>query len=62
MQLPTDGPFDRVRRWYSQFYAEPDAMESIRASLNGAVADTGLPAPSAERRAVEAQAGILQAG
>ena len=60
MQLPTDGPFDQVRRWYSQFFAEPDSVQSIRASLNGAVADTGLPGPSSERRTVELQAGVLR--
>ena len=59
MQLPTDGPFDKVSRWYSQFYAESGSVPSVRSSLNGTIADTGLPAPSAERRDVEAQAGLL---
>ncbi len=62
IQMPTDGPFDKVRRWYSQFFAEASSVPAIRASLNGAIADTGLPAPSAERRAVEARAGVLQLG
>ena len=58
MQLKTDGPFNKVRKWYSQFYASPDEVKNIRAELNGTHADTGLPNPSKERREVEDNAKI----
>jgi 3-ketosteroid 9alpha-monooxygenase subunit A len=58
LQMPTDGPFDKVRRWYGQFFVDASDQSPIRETLNGVIANTGLPAPSAERRAVEAQANI----
>lgn len=35
MQVPTDGPFGKVRRWHSQFYMSREAGEKIRKDLNG---------------------------
>ena len=45
MQLKTDGPFNRNRKWYSQFYAAPDQVQAIRDEVNGIVPTKGMQTP-----------------
>jgi 3-ketosteroid 9alpha-monooxygenase subunit A len=45
MQLKTDGPFRTGRKWYSQFFAEPDTAAGIRAELNGILHTQGMATP-----------------
>jgi 3-ketosteroid 9alpha-monooxygenase subunit A len=46
MQLKTDGPFNRNRKWYSQFYAAPDQVQAIRDEVNGVVPTRGMATPA----------------
>jgi 3-ketosteroid 9alpha-monooxygenase subunit A len=42
MQLKTDGPFNKGRKWYSQFYSEQGSVPAIREELNGLVGTKGM--------------------
>jgi len=43
MQLKTDGPFNKGRKWYSQWYAEnKDDVTAIREELNGIIPTRGM--------------------
>lgn len=53
MQLKTDGPFRTVRKWYSQFYAEPETAEAIRKELNGIVHTQSMPTPADAGHAID---------
>ena len=46
MQLKTDGPFRTNRKWYSQFYAKPDEVASIREEVNGFMTVPGMATPA----------------
>jgi 3-ketosteroid 9alpha-monooxygenase subunit A len=46
MQLKTDGPFRTGRKWYSQFYATPEEMGSIRGDINGVHHTQGMATPT----------------
>jgi len=46
MQLKTDGPFRTNRRWYSQFYAKPEEVTTIRDEVNGIVHVQGMATPA----------------
>ena len=35
MQMPSDGPFMKGRKWFSQFYCEPESVADIQDSVNG---------------------------
>ena len=48
MQLSTDGPFAKGRRWYKQFYDLPENAAGYHEELNGVHEVEGLPPPDAE--------------
>jgi len=48
MMLPSDGPFGKGRRWYSQFYEPAAKAAIIRQELAGSVFCKGLPASREE--------------
>lgn len=43
LQLPTDGPFAKVRAWYKQFYHPRAQAAQLQAHVNGTYAVRGLP-------------------
>ena len=44
LQLPTDGPFHKVRLWYRQFYNARAAAPDIHKQVNGVQGVKGMPA------------------
>ncbi len=48
MQLATDGPFAKGRRWYSQFFDLPEKASEYHEELNGVHGTDGLPPPDQE--------------
>ena len=44
LQLPTDGPFHKVRLWYRQFYNPSARAVDIHRQLNGRHGVKGMPA------------------
>jgi 3-ketosteroid 9alpha-monooxygenase subunit A len=52
MQVTTDGPFDKGRRWYQQFFDLPEKAGSYHEELNGVHGVDGLPPPDAETTAM----------
>jgi 3-ketosteroid 9alpha-monooxygenase subunit A len=48
LQLPTDGPYAKIRGWYKQFYHPRAEAASIQAAVNGTYTVRGLPAERAE--------------
>ena len=53
MQLKTDGPFNRNRKWYSQFYATPDTVGAIRDEVNGVVPTQGMATPAEANHSID---------
>jgi len=53
MQLPTDGPFGKGRKWYSQFYERRDGAGAIQAAVNGVQHTRNVDHPTAELRELE---------
>ena len=53
MQLKTDGPFKLGRKWYSQFYAAPGDVQSIRDEVNGIVPTQGLQTPAEANHSID---------
>lgn len=45
MQIPADGPFGKVRIWYSQFYNTRERATSINERVNGCVITVGEERP-----------------
>ena len=43
MQIPADGPYGKVRIWYSQFYNPRDTAAAIQQRVNGQVITFGEP-------------------
>jgi len=53
MQLKSDGPFRTGRKWYSQFYAQPDAAASIQQEINGIHLTEGMRTPAQANHAID---------
>lgn len=53
MQMASDGPFLKGRKWLKQFYTERDNVEQLQKSLNGTVVLDYLPAPDSKARELE---------
>ena len=53
MQLKTDGPFNQNRKWYSQFYAAPGDVQTIRDEVNGIVPTQGLQTPAEANHSID---------
>ncbi|WP_289083769.1 Rieske 2Fe-2S domain-containing protein [uncultured Spongiibacter sp.] len=53
LQLKSDGPFARGRRWYKQFYQPVDQAKASSIDVNGVCHIPGLDEPPAGSRAVE---------
>ncbi|HEY4546235.1 MAG TPA: Rieske 2Fe-2S domain-containing protein [Pedomonas sp.] len=45
MQIPADGPYGKVRLWYSQFYNPRDKAAAIQKRVQGQVVTFGEPRP-----------------
>ena len=43
LQVPTDGPFARVRTWYKQFYHPRAEAAALQAKANGVFTVRDLP-------------------
>jgi len=54
MQLPTDGPFGKGRRWYRQFFAQRDEVAKIQQELNGCHHIRDFPVPNTQARKLDA--------
>ena len=50
MQLKTDGPFNTVRKWVSQFYMPREQARQLQQELNGVYPVLNFPQPSEEIR------------
>ena len=50
MQLKTDGPFNTVRKWVSQFYMPREQARQLQQELNGVYPVLNFPQPSDEIR------------
>ena len=53
MQLKSDGPFNRNRKWYSQFYAARDGVAAIRDEVNGIVPTLGMATPADANHSID---------
>ena len=53
IQLPTDGPFNKVRAWFKQFHAEQDQVAELHSANNGVHHVKGLETPSDEARKLD---------
>jgi len=54
MQLPTDGPFAKGRRWYAQFYDTRANASKYHQEINGVHHVKDFPTPRPESRELEA--------
>ena len=50
MRLKSDGPFNKVREWYGQFYMNAADAKAVQASVNGFHTVLDFPQPSDERK------------
>lgn len=50
MQMKKDGPFNKVRRWVSQFYMPREDAKAIQQELNGIHAVLDFPQPEGDRK------------
>jgi len=48
LQLPTDGPYAKIRGWYKQFYHPRAEAAALQAAVNGTYTVRGLPAENAK--------------
>lgn len=48
LQLPTDGPFNKIRGWYSQFYNKRADAPDIQARMNGTYTVRDMPSENSE--------------
>lgn len=53
MQLRTDGPFDKIRGWYKQFYNPRDQAAEFQRKLDGKYTVPGIPACPVEEHGSE---------
>lgn len=53
MQHKTDGPFNKVRQWVSQFYTSQESAQAIRQELNGVYGVNHLPQPDGKYQEIE---------
>jgi len=53
MQLKSDGPFRTGRKWYSQFYSQPQEAASIQQELNGFHLTDGMRTPAEANHAID---------
>ncbi|MBR9913154.1 MAG: Rieske (2Fe-2S) protein [Gammaproteobacteria bacterium] len=53
MQMASDGPFLKGRKWFSQFYTEKSKIADIQQQLNGNYHHQHLPAPDDKARQLE---------
>jgi 3-ketosteroid 9alpha-monooxygenase subunit A len=53
MALKTDGPFKIGRKWYSQFYSDPDVAKQIQAEVNGCHYIPGVDKPADHNHAID---------
>jgi 3-ketosteroid 9alpha-monooxygenase subunit A len=43
LQIPTDGPYSKIRGWYKQFYHPRAEAAALQAQVNGTYTVRGLP-------------------
>lgn len=53
MSVPTDGPFARGRKWYSQFYAKREDISGIQQAVNGTYHVRGITTPEEANHAID---------
>lgn len=53
MQMNSDGPFMKGRKWYGQFYCEKEKIAEVQQSVNGTAKTSYLPEPNDEARALD---------
>ncbi|MBT8138581.1 MAG: Rieske (2Fe-2S) protein [Gammaproteobacteria bacterium] len=54
MQMNSDGPFMKGRKWFGQFYCEKEKIAEIQQALNGTAQTSYLPLPDAKARELDA--------
>lgn len=53
LQLKTDGPFNMVRKWYSQFHETQEGVQAIRDKVEGIHHIEGFPTPGDATQEIE---------
>lgn len=53
LRVPTDGPFQRLRTWYKQFYNPRAKAKEFQSQVNGSHGTRNIPRSMAEKHAAE---------